>query len=208
MALFQQLVLAVEKGNIMKRQLNAYHQQQRVDPDELEPVSDDKLEDAMPDIMEFLSLPSHSSNDGIAAPTLPIPNLEPAESQLPPYLPMHGLGDVNWVDVLANPPSSLAGLNLLGQTSALLKLSMDWNIIGPSFLDADAKKNEHELNPTGIPDTPRMMMHLKLFIPFPMLTTALLSWICYNDNLNYKKISLGYAAGKYTLDEAHFPLEE
>jgi len=153
MALFQQLVLAVEKGNIMKRQLNAYHQQWRVDPDELEPVSDDKLEDAMPDIMEFLSLPSHSSNDGIAAPTLPIPNLEPAESQLPPYLPMHGLGDVNWVDVLANPPSSLAGLNLLGQTSALLKLLMDWNIIGPSFLDVDAKKNEHELNPTGIPDS-------------------------------------------------------
>jgi len=23
---------------------------------------------------------------------------------------------------------------------------MDWNIIGPSFLDVDAKKNEHELN--------------------------------------------------------------
>jgi len=183
----------------------------------------------MPDISEFLSLPSPSSNDGIAAPTLPIPNLAPAESQLLPDLPLHGLGgtnlapaepqlppsqltcglgDVNWADVLADLTNSLAGLNLVGQASASAKLSMDWNVIRPSFQDADAKKNEHDLNPTGIPDALRMMMHLKLFIPLSMLITALLSWLCYNDNLKYKKILFGYAAGKYALDEAHFPLEE
>jgi len=183
----------------------------------------------MPDISEFLSLPTPSPNDGIAVPTLPIPNLTPSESQLlpnlltcglsganltpaeprlPPNQPMHGLNDVNWVAVLADPTNSCAGPNLMGQASASPKLSMDWNIIRPSFLEMDVKKNEHELNQTCIPDMLRLMMHLKLFIPLSMLTTALLSWICYNDNLNYKKISLGYAAGKYTLDEAHFPLEE
>jgi len=53
-----------------------------------------------------------------------------------------------------------------------------------------------------------MMIHLKLFIPLSMLTTLLISHICYNDNLKFKKIPFRYAAGKYALDYAHFPVEE
>jgi len=161
----------------------------------------------MPDILEFLSLLSCLSNDCNATPALPVPNLAPAESQLPPNLLMHGLSDVNWADVLANPPSPLAGPNFPAHASALPKLSMDWNTIGPSVLDINTKKNEHELNPTGIPVALRMMMHLKIFIPLSMLTTALLSQINYNDNIKYKKIPFRHVAGKYALDEAHFPPE-
>jgi len=51
------------------------------------------------------------------------------------------------------------------------------------------------------------MIHLKLFIPLYMLTTSFLSCICFNDNLKFKKIPFGNAAGEYALDEAHFPPE-
>jgi len=57
MALFEQLVLSIKKTNAMKEQLNAYHQWCRIDPDEIEVVSDDEPEEAMPDITDFLSLP-------------------------------------------------------------------------------------------------------------------------------------------------------
>jgi len=82
---------------------------------------------------------------------------------------------------------------------------MDWDMVGPAFHDADVEKNEHELNPSGIPDTLWVMIHLKLFIPLSMLTTVSLMQIQYNDNLNFKKIPFGYTAGKYVLDESHFP---
>jgi len=72
----------------------------------------------------------------------------------------------------------------------------------------EAQKNNHELNPLGIPDALHMMIHLKLFIPLFMLTTLLISHIQYNNNLKFKKIPFSYAAGKYALDDAHFPLEE
>src|SRR5882724_3773645 len=166
-----------------------YYQGQRADPDELELVSDNEPEDAMPEISELLSLLTPLSNDGIAVPTLPVPNLAPAETQLPPDLtrcglgdanlvpaesqlpsnqPTHGSSDVNWEDVVVDPTNSLVGLSPTGQTSA----------------------------------SP------KLFILLSMLTTVSLSQICYNDNLKYKKIPFSYVAGKYTLDKAHFPPEE
>src|SRR5882724_6171386 len=53
-----------------------------------------------------------------------------------------------------------------------------------------------------------MMIHLKCFIPLSMLTTASLSCTHFNDNLKFKKILFGNTAGKYALDETHFPLEE
>jgi len=91
---------------------------------------------------------------------------------------------------------------------AVAKPAMNWSALGPTFFDADAKKKGHKLTLTGIPDALHMMMHLKLFIPLSMLTTASLSRIHFNDNLKFKKIPFGIAVGKYALDEAHFPLEE
>ena len=41
-----------------------------------------------------------------------------------------------------------------------------------------------------------------------MLTTASLSRIHFNENLRFKKIPFGNAAGKYALDESHFPSED
>jgi len=91
------------------------------------------------------------------------------------------------------------------QHATLVKPTIDWDLVRPTFLDVDAHKNHHELNPTGIPNALQMMVHLKLFIPSSMLTTNSLSRIHFNDNLKFKKIPFGHATGKYALDEAHFP---
>ena len=40
-----------------------------------------------------------------------------------------------------------------------------------------------------------------------MLMMGSISRICYNDNLKYKKILFGFAAGKFALDDSHFPSE-
>src|SRR5882724_7000409 len=56
-ALFEKLVLLIENSNAMKKRLNAYHQHCRINPDDIEVVSDGEQEDPMPDITNFLSLP-------------------------------------------------------------------------------------------------------------------------------------------------------
>ena len=60
---------------------------------------------------------------------------------------------------------------------------------------------------TRFPDVLLMMMHLKLFIPLAMLTSSAISCIQFNDDLKFKKIPFGLAAGKWALDDTHFPLE-
>ena len=67
------------------------------------------------------------------------------------------------------------------------KPAVNWDMVGPTFLDADARKNEHELNPTGILDVLCMMIHLKLFIPLSMLTTAALMCIRFMTILATRK---------------------
>ena len=60
LVLFQQLVLSIEKSNVMRMWINAYRQHCRIYPDKIEAVSDHEEEDLMPDITHFLGLP-HSS---------------------------------------------------------------------------------------------------------------------------------------------------
>ena len=52
------------------------------------------------------------------------------------------------------------------------------------------------------------MIHFKLYIPLYMLTMSSLSCIHFNDKFKFKKIPFRNVAGKYALDEAHFPLED
>ena len=87
--------------------------------------------------------------------------MAPLIPHLPPLLPTHATEELNWVEVLAAPLATAADTHLVGSR----KPTMDWNTVSPTFLDTDTCKNEHELNPTGIPNSLRMMMHLKLFIP-------------------------------------------
>ena len=76
-------------------------------------------------------------------------------------------------------------------------------MLGPAYTIAEASANQHELNPSSI----IMMTHLKLFILLSMLMTGSISQIRYNDNLKYEKILFGFAAGKFALDDSHFPSE-
>jgi len=119
---------------------------------------------------------------------------------------------VNWHSILVTTQSGQLGVpssTLKPNSSTLMKPLVNWDALGPAFLDVvDTKKNEHELNPKGIPDALQMMIHLKLFIPVSMLTTLSISCIWYNNNLKFKKIPFNYAVGKYALDDAHFPSEE
>jgi len=101
---------------------------------------------------------------------------------------------MNWNDILddeqhATPPRLVTP----DPVYAIAKPAMNWGALGPAFLDANAKKNKHKLTPMGIPDTLHMMIHLKLFIPLSMLTTASLSHIHFNNNLKFKKIPFGNA---------------
>ena len=130
--------------------------------------------------------------------------MAPPIPHLPLPLPMHSTEELNWDEVLAAPLATAADTHPVGSG----KPTMDSNTVGPTFLDTNTRKNEHKLNPTGIPNALHMMMHLKLFIPLSMLTTASLSRICYNDNLKFKKILFGYAASKYAQDKMHFLLED
>jgi len=117
--------------------------------------------------------------------------------------------DLNWSEILANSQNSPVPNPVTPDPGyTVLKPAVNWDALGPTFLNADAKKNEHELTPTGILDTLWMMIHLKLFVPLSMLTTASFSQIHFNNNLKFKKIPFSNAAGKYALDQAHFPSEE
>ena len=234
MALFEQLVLSIKKSNAMKKQLNAYCQQCRIDLDDIEVVFDDEQEDPMPNIMNFLGLPQAvgsgtglcpsavppdpylPSHTGSVLPEMPSPQSPGATTF---HIPQQNL--VTAVPcILAMSPSSpdLVWANVLADVQCLtapnsamptvLKLGMNWDALGPAFLDVDTRKNEHELNLTGIPDALWMMIHLKLFISLSMLTTSSLSCICFDDNLKFKKIPFWNVASKYALDEAHFLLED
>ena len=57
LALFKHLVMTIKKSNTMKRCLNSYQQRRRINPDEIEVVSEDELEDEMANISKFLDLP-------------------------------------------------------------------------------------------------------------------------------------------------------
>src|SRR5882724_3206216 len=43
LALFKHLVMMIEKSNAMKRRLNSYQQRRRINPDDIEMVSEDEL---------------------------------------------------------------------------------------------------------------------------------------------------------------------
>jgi len=119
------------------------------------------------------------------------------------------LSNLYWADALADPLHTASPISSPPDPGyASSKPSINWAARGPAFLNADTKKNNHELVPTGIPDMLCMMIHLKLFIPLSMLTTASLSRIRFNDNLKFKKIPISNVAGKYALDESHFPSED
>src|SRR5882724_11389347 len=228
-ALFQQLVLSTEKSNTMKKHLNAYRQRRRIDPDVSETVSDDDADDPIPDISDFLGLPSTDVPGGTSIPRVavpgpdhpptvaatqsrpqtPLPSLPVLAHLVPNTLPPQGTTAPNWASVLAGTGHAPIPSHAPHDSAfAHPKPAVNWVALSPAFLDADAKLNDHELVPTGIPDALHMMMHLKLFIPLSMLTTASLSHIRFNENLRFKKIPFGNAVGKYALDESHFPLED
>ena len=56
LVLFQCLVISTECGNLLKKHINTGRQLHQNNPSVTTVVSDDKPEDAMPDIAEFLDL--------------------------------------------------------------------------------------------------------------------------------------------------------
>jgi len=110
----------------------------------------------------------------LGKPTTLLPDLTPVIPHLPPHLPSQSPEEVDWANVLADPHCALTRTNLvtIDPGAAMMKPAMNWNAISPTFLDTDVRKNEHELNLTSIPNALQMMIHLKLFIPLSMLTTA------------------------------------
>jgi len=153
----------------------------RINPDEIEVVSDHKLEDEMPNITEFLDLPPPPilMASGLQLPSSMLPDA-PLSADLPTDLPSNrspNNGQLNWADFLANSSLSLPAMipACAIPSTGQLKPIMNWDMVGPAFHNADMEKNEHKLDPSGIPDALRMMIHLKLFIPLSMLTMVSLT---------------------------------
>ena len=94
------------------------------------------------------------------------------------------------------------------QMAAPLKPQIDWVALSPAFTSAEAASNSHQMDPLSMPEPLLMMMHLKLFIPLSMLIATAITRIRFNDDLKYKKIPFGFAAGKYALDNSHFLAEQ
>ena len=184
----------------------------------------------MPNIADFAditgpSLPAPTNPD----PSAPISSGGPSTRQGPGVDLSHSVGTIS--SPMAVPPqpgvatsavpmapaidwfslleSAQNGLNdsSPGSGPSLLKPTVDWANLGPAFLDLDAVQNEAELDPSGFPDALLMVMHLKVFIPLSMLTSSAISRIRFNDDLKFKKIPFGLAAGKWVLDDTHFPPE-
>jgi len=63
-------------------------------------------------------------------------------------------GQVNWAKFLTNTSLLPLVTNPAGTilNPSQLKPAMDWDMVGPAFHNADTVKNEHELNPSRIPD--------------------------------------------------------
>src|SRR5882724_3914153 len=137
----------------------------------------------MPDMAEFLDLPPSPSvlHFGLlllssSLPAAPASANAPMDQQANTDS-IHGC--LNWNDILADPSLYTATASPAGPfpSPGHAKAFTDWNSLGPAFWDAKAKINEHELNPSGIPDTLQMMIHLKLFIPLSLLTSVSLTQI-------------------------------
>jgi len=56
----------------MKRRLNTYLQRSRINPDELEAVSDDEPEDPMPDVLDIINLPQNTNSEPTPQPSIGI----------------------------------------------------------------------------------------------------------------------------------------
>ena len=113
-------------------------------------------------------------------------------------------GPIDWAMLLMTVQGDM---NMSSTSPLLTKPAIDWESLGPVFLDDKALLNVAELNLTGFLDALLMMMHLKLFIPLSMLTTAAIARIRFNEDLKFKNIPFGPAVGRYALDDMHFPAE-
>ena len=181
----------------MKKHLNAYCQWHRIDPNVIETISDDDTEDTMPNILDFLGLPllnvpAVTPNPPPAVsclehpatitamqpgPQTSLPSLPNLAHLVPQILPSQSTMGPNWVGVLVGTLHAPVLLHAPHDSAfAQSKLAVNWVAFGPASLDANVKVNDHELVPTAIPDALCMMMHLKLFIPLSMLTTASLPY--------------------------------
>jgi len=131
--------------------------------------------------------PNPSGSNPRPSQALPIPTVASFATQGTALHPAPQ--NVDWTSILA-------GMNL-AHTGGSFRFDEAYYELGcdRTCLDDEARKNEHEMNPSGIPDTLFMMGHLKLFIPISMLTTSSIARIRYNNNLKFKKIPLDVLPG-------------
>ena len=86
--------------------------------------------------------------------------------------------------------------------------SVDLQNLGQNFPDEAAFKNTVEVDWDPLPDAILHMMSNSIYIALAFLTTSALDCIQLNQNVKYHKIPFGHGAGKITIDETSFPLEE
>jgi len=136
LAMFQQLIWAIERSNAMKKQLNAYWHRHRIDPGKIEVVLDKEPEDEMPNMAEFLDLPPGPTVLDSGPPLLSSSLLAASVSADPP-MDQQANGDcihghLNWNNILSNPSLSHATASPASPipSPGHAKAFMDWNSWG------------------------------------------------------------------------------
>ena len=86
--------------------------------------------------------------------------------------------------------------------------SVNLQNLGQIFPDEAAIKNTTEVDWDPLPNAILHMMSNSIYMSLAFLTTSALDRIQLNQNVKYHKIPFRHGAGKITIDETSFPLEE
>jgi hypothetical protein len=217
---YQLAVQYAEKCNAAIRKLNEAKRARRAaaSPGDL-PISDDEEEQSVPYFGSVMSLlpsaePSRPLGDGTQDLLLrdTTNRATTDEQSLGAENPtdralLAGAGTAEpefWRDIVstavANDPNALS--TLLGGRNQVI----DYHAAGLLYTREELSKNEHTVDPEGIPNSILQMAHGRAYIPLSMLATTALNRIRSNDNLKYIKVPNSVV--KQTLDPTQFGSEE
>ncbi|KAF8581328.1 hypothetical protein K439DRAFT_1619117 [Ramaria rubella] len=169
-----------EKSNANIRELNALRHAKRADPtQDAGAISANEDEDPISTLSTVLELNS-ASNPSNSNPQILSSNDPPLTPEAQEKSP-NSLTS-SWPSAIASDPTVLTSiLNTKGNI-------IDYSTLGPIYKLANISKNEHQLDPKGIPNAVLQMAHSEVYIPLLMLTTSSLNRICNNDNIKFVKV--------------------
>ena len=190
--------MPTESVNKLQQRLNADRQARRADPAHTAAVSDDEPDELLP-VNSIL-------------PEIPLADTDatPGKTNDPGthHIPSQAVAIINTQN---NGPSSMQSFwdaAWIAWEKEGTDKSVNLQNLGQVFPDEAAIKSTVEVDWDPLPDVILHMMSNSIYISLAFLMTSALDRIQVNQNVKYCKIPFGHGAGKITIDETSFPLEE